>query len=180
MRNLFLIFGYCYVALFFILCYLFCSWCVRGLFFKYVGTVVFFLFCYRCVRSLFLMCGNCYVFLFCSCCVFWWHVDGQWEQRKVWRNADQATMPSFFLFFGCSFCFFYLFFALSVLLFLLTASCLCALCTTTYMWTKAGFHKPFSKILLFVFLELFNSTFPLNFQREAQVVVLLTCQSFEG
>ena len=28
-------------------------------------------------------------------------MDGQWEQKKVWRNADQATMPSFFFFFRC-------------------------------------------------------------------------------
>ena len=95
---------------------------------------------------------------------------------------------------------FYLFFALSVLLFLLAASCLCALCTTTYMWTKAGIHRPFlpkrekkvicifanififhfRKILLFVFLEFFNSNFSLIFQKEEQVVVLSTCQSFEG
>ena len=97
---------------------------------------------------------------------------------------------------------FYLFFALSVLLFLLTASCLCSICTTTYMWTKAGIHKPFlpkrekkvicifanififhfRKILLFVFLEFFNSNFSLIFQKEEQVVVVVlsTCQSFEG
>jgi len=56
-------------------------------------------------------------------------VDGQWEQKKVWRNADQATMPSFFLFFGCSFRFlsFLCPFRLA-----LSSDCLLSLCSMYY------------------------------------------------
>ena len=117
-----------------------------------------------------------------------WTVGTKEGLEKCWPSNDakflSLDVPSVF----------YLFFALSVLLFLLTVSCLCALCTTTYMWTKAGIHRPFlpkrekkvicifanififhfRKILLFVFLEFFNSNFSLIFQKEEQVVVLST------
>ena len=167
----------CCVVFYLVLSVLF--WYVRGSIFKYIDNVMFF--------------------LFCSCCVFWWHVDGQWEQRRSGEMlTKQRCQVSFFSLDVPSV--FYLFFALSVLLFLLTASCLCALCTTTYMWTKAGIHRPFSpkrekkvicifanififhfsKILLFVFLEFFNSNFSLIFQKEEQVVVLSTSHTFEG
>ena len=123
-----------------------------------------------------------------------WTVGTKEGLEKCWPSNDakflSLDVPSVF----------YLFFALSVLLFLLTVSCLCALCTTTYMWTKAGIHRPFlpkrekkvicifanififhfPKKLLFVFLEFFNSNFSLIFQKEEQVVVLSTCQSFDG
>ena len=39
------------------------------------------------------------LFLLCVLMTCGWTVG----TKKVWRNADQATMPSFFLFFGCSF-----------------------------------------------------------------------------
>ena len=151
-----------------------------------------------CARSLFnmwiLLC-----FLFCSCGVFWWHVDGQWEQKEVWRNADQATMPSFFHYFGCSFRFFFIFslpFPSCSFFWLLLASVLYVqryICEQKQGSTnqlcqrgeKGYLHFSqhifyFCKILLFLFLDFFNSNFSLNFQRKEQVVVLRTCQSFEG
>ena len=102
-----------YLVLFVLMTYCvfsFCSWCVRGLF---LICGMWILLCFFC---LFLLC----VLMTCG-----WTVG----TKRVWRNADQATMPSFFLFFGCSFRF------LSFLCpfrFALSFNCFLPLCSMYY------------------------------------------------